>query len=90
MIEEVKTSDIIWASKQYLIHQFPYWGDDFEDWGVEKVLQHISNNKMEVLEGLEDREVARMILTTATSFREEARREAKDILIKLTEVLNSV
>jgi len=88
--DEVKTGDIIWASKQFLILPFPFWGDDFEEWGVEKVLAHISNNKLEVLESIEDREVARMILTTAISFREEARSEAQEILKQLTKVLSSV
>ena len=32
MNQEVKTSDIIWASGEYLSIPFPDWGDDFEEW----------------------------------------------------------
>jgi len=90
MNQEVKTSDIIWASGEYLLIPFPDWGDDFEEWDVDKVLDHIDNSKIEGLEAVESKEIARMILTTAVSFRLEVRKEAQSILAELSAVLNSV
>ena len=90
MNKEVKTSDIIWASGEYLLIPFPDWGDDFEEWDVDKVLDHIDNSKIEGLEAVENKEIARMILTTAVSFRLEVRKEAQSILAELSAVLNSV
>tara|TARA_R100001244_G_scaffold123690_1_gene93383 strand:- start:899 stop:1171 length:273 start_codon:yes stop_codon:yes gene_type:complete len=90
MNKEVKTSDIIWASGEYLLIPFPDWGDDFEEWDVDKVIDHIGNSKIEGLEAVESKEIARMILTTAVSFRLEVRKEAQSILAELSAVLNSV
>ena len=90
MNKEVKTSDIIWASGEYLLIPFPDWGDDFEEWDVDKVLNHIDSGKIEDLETVDNKEIARMILTTAVSFRREVRREAQSILAELSAVLNSV
>ena len=90
MNQEVKTSDIIWASGEYLSIPFPDWGDDFEEWDVDKVLNHIDSGKIEDLETVDNKEIARMILTTAVSFRREVRREAQSILAELSAVLNSV
>jgi len=90
MNQEVKTSDIIWASGEYLSIPFPDWGDDFEEWDVDKVIDHIGNSKIEGLEAVESKEIARMILTTAVSFRLEVRKEAQSILAELSAVLNSV
>jgi len=90
MNQEVKTSDIIWASGEYLVIPFPDWGDDFEEWDADKVLDHIDNSKIEGLEAVENKEIARMVLTTAVSFRREVRREAQSILAELSAVLNSV
>jgi len=90
MNQEVKTRDIIWASGEYLLIPFPDWGDDFEEWDVDKVLDHIDNSKIEGLEAVESKEIARMILTTAVSFRLEVRKEAQSILAELSAVLNSV
>ena len=90
MNQEVKTSDIIWASGEYLLIPFPDWGDDFEEWDVDKVIDHIGNSKIEGLEAVESKEIARMILTTAVSFRLEVRKEAQSILAELSAVLNSV
>ena len=90
MNQEVKTSDIIWASGEYLSVPFPDWGDDFEEWDVDKVLNHIDSGKIEDLETVDNKEIARMILTTAVSFRREVRREAQSILAELSAVLNSV
>jgi len=90
MNKEVKTSDIIWASGEYLLIPFPDWGDDFEEWDVDKVIYHIGNSKIEGLEAVESKEIARMILTTAVSFRLEVRKEAQSILAELSAVLNSV
>jgi len=90
MNQEVKTRDIIWASGEYLLIPFPDWGDDFEEWDVDKVIDHIGNSKIEGLEAVESKEIARMILTTAVSFRLEVRKEAQSILAELSAVLNSV
>lgn len=90
MNQEVKTSDIIWASGEYLSIPFPDWGDDFEEWDVDKVLNHIDSGKIEDLETVDNKEIARMILTTAVSFRLELRKEAQSILTELSAVLNSV
>ena len=90
MNKEVKTSDIIWASGEYLSIPFPDWGDDFEEWDVDKVLNHIDSGKIEDLETVDNKEIARMILTTAVSFRLELRKEAQSILTELSAVLNSV
>jgi len=90
MNQEVKTSDIIWASGEYLSIPFPDWGDDFEEWDVDKVLNHIDSGKIEDLETVDNKEIARMILTTAVSFRREVRKEAQSILAELSAVLNSV
>ena len=90
MNQEVKTRDIIWASGEYLSIPFPDWGDDFEEWDVDKVIDHIGNSKIEGLEAVESKEIARMILTTAVSFRLEVRKEAQSILAELSAVLNSV
>ena len=90
MNQEVKTRDIIWASGEYLLIPFPDWGDDFEEWDVGKVIDHIGNSKIEGLEAVESKEIARMILTTAVSFRLEVRKEAQSILTELSAVLNSV
>jgi len=90
MNQEVKTSDIIWASGEYLSIPFPDWGDDFEEWDVDKVLNHIDSGKIEDLETVDNKEIARMILTTAVSFRLEVRKEAQSILAELSAVLNSV
>lgn len=90
MNKEVETSDIIWASDQYLILPFPNWGDDFEEWDVDVVLAHINNNTIESLEGIEDKEIARMILTTAVNFRSAMRGEAQEVLKQLSAVLNAV
>ena len=90
MNQEVKTRDIIWASGEYLLIPFPDWGDDFEEWDVDKVLNHIDSGKIEDLETVDNKEIARMILTTAVSFRRELRKEAQSILAELSAVLNSV
>ena len=64
----MKTSNIIWASGEYLTTPFPDWGDDFEEWDTGKVLNHIDNSKIEDLETVDNKEIARMILATAVSF----------------------
>ena len=63
----MKTSNIIWASGEYLTTSFPDWGDDFEKWDAGKVLDHIDNSKIEDLETVDNKEIARMILATAAS-----------------------
>jgi len=88
--KEVRTDDIIWASGEYLLLPFPNWGDDFEEWDADKVLEHINGNTIKALEDVEDREIARMILTTAVNFRLAVRSEAQGILKELSVVLNSV
>jgi hypothetical protein len=90
MNQEIRSTDIIWASNQYLLIPFPDWGDDFEEWDADKVITHIDNNKVEVLEDADNREIARLILQTAVNFRESVRIEARDILQKLSDVLNAV
>jgi len=63
----MKTSNIIWASGEYLTTSFPDWGDDFEEWDAGKVLDHIGSSKIEDLETVDNKEIARMILATAVS-----------------------
>ena len=90
MNQEIRSTDIIWASNQYLLIPFPDWGNDFEEWDADKFITHIDNNKVEVLEDADNREIARLILQTAVNFRESVRSEARDILQKLSDVLNAV
>jgi len=90
MNQEVKTSDIIWASSQFLLSPFPDWGGDFEAWEGDRVLAHIESAKIESLKAIDNKEIARMILTTAVSFRETVRGEAQEILKELSAVLNAV
>ena len=90
MNQEVRTSDIVWASGEYLNAPLPNWGDDFEKWEAEKVLEWIDQNKIEFLEDVGNREIAHMILSTAVNFRDAMRHEARIILKELSDVLNSV
>ena len=54
MNQEIRSTDIIWASNQYLLIPFPDWGNDFEEWDADKVITHIDNNKVEVLTYIAD------------------------------------
>lgn len=90
MNQEVKTSDIVWASAEYLTIPLPNWGDDFEEWEADKVLEHIQEFKVDAFKDVSNKKIAHMILSTAVSFREAVREEARVILKELTDVFNSI